>query len=250
MQPETWDGTVAAQKVLSTVWRLDRERRQKFGSVQIVDILLGRRTAKVIQFDHVQLSVFGIGEEPSEGEWRGVVRQLLAQGLLAVEGAFGTLVLTEASGAVLRGDCEVPLRREPKKPAVSRSSSGTARPERKPKAAAAELPPELAPAFEALRAWRAEQAREQGVPAYVVFHDATLREIATVWPSTVAELGGISGVGEKKLATYGEGVLGVLASLDGASGAAAPAPDAALGPDDWPEQEPEPEDWAEADLAG
>ncbi|OIK00063.1 DNA helicase RecQ [Streptomyces colonosanans] len=255
--PDTWDGTIASQKVLSTVWRLDRERRQKFGSVQIVDILLGRRTAKVIQFDHDQLSVFGKGEELTEGEWRGVVRQLLAQGLLAVEGEFGTLVLTEASGAVLRGDREVPLRREPKKPAVSRSSSGTARSDRKPKTAAAELPPELAPAFEALRAWRAEQAREQGVPAYVVFHDATLREIATVRPSTVAELGGVSGVGEKKLATYGEGVLGVLASLGGAPGAVAPAPDDAPGPDDWQEQEqeqeqepePEPEDWPEAGLA-
>lgn len=85
--PETWDGTVVAQKVLSTVWRLERERRQKFGAGQIIDILLGRRTAKVIQFDHDQLSVFGIGEELAEGEWRGVVRQLLAQGLLAVEGS-------------------------------------------------------------------------------------------------------------------------------------------------------------------
>ncbi|MCN9241314.1 DNA helicase RecQ [Streptomyces sp. RY43-2] len=235
--PDTWDGTIAAQKVLSTVWRLDRERRQKFGAVQIVDILLGRRTAKVIQFDHDQLSVFGIGEELTEGEWRGVVRQLLAQGLLAVEGEYGTLVLTEASGEVLGRKREVPLRKEPKKPAASRSSSGTARSDRKPRTAAAELPPELAPAFEALRAWRAEQAREQGVPAYVIFHDATLREIATVWPSTVAELGGVSGVGEKKLATYGEGVLGVLKSLSGTPDTATPTT-----PDDWPQEEPEPED--------
>ncbi|MEV5988639.1 DNA helicase RecQ [Streptomyces sp. NPDC052051] len=233
--PDTWDGTIAAQKVLSTVWRLDRERRQKFGAVQIVDILLGRRTAKVIQFDHDQLSVFGIGEELTEGEWRGVVRQLLAQGLLAVEGEYGTLVLTEASGEVLGRKREVPLRKEPKKPAASRSS-GTARSDRKPRTAAAELPPELAPAFEALRAWRAEQAREQGVPAYVIFHDATLREIVTVWPSTVAELGGVGGVGEKKLATYGEGVLGVLKSLSGTPDTATPAPD------DWPQEEPEPED--------
>ena len=146
----------------------------------------GRRTAKVIQFDHDQLSVFGIGEELAEGEWRGVVRQLLAQGLLAVEGEYGTLVLTEASGAVLRREREVPLRKEPKKPVTSRSASSvgprSGRGERKAKAAAAELPEELLPAFEALRAWRAEQAREQGVPAYVIFHDATLREIATVWP--------------------------------------------------------------------
>ncbi|WP_151479724.1 DNA helicase RecQ [Streptomyces albicerus] len=255
--PETWDGTVAAQKVLSTVVRLQRERGQKFGAVQIVDILLGRRTARVIQFDHDQLSVFGIGEELSEGEWRGVVRQLLAQELLAVEGEYGTLVLTEESGTVLRREREVPLRKEPPKPVTSRSSSGSGRSERKAKAAAAaaELPPELLPAFEALRAWRAGQAKEQGVPAYVIFHDATLREIATLWPTSVAELGGISGVGEKKLVTYGEGVIGVLASLErpsgeaedpGSGGASVPEPRSDEAPGlDWPEMdaEPEPDDW-------
>ncbi|MBQ0883914.1 DNA helicase RecQ [Streptomyces sp. RM72] len=252
--PETWDGTVAAQKVLSTVVRLKRERGQKFGAGQIIDILLGKRTAKVIQFDHDQLSVFGIGEELTEGEWRGVARQLLAQGLLAVEGEYGTLVLTETSGEVLRREREVPLRKEPKKPAAAKSTGG-GRGERKAKAAVAELPAELVPAFEALRAWRAEQAREQGVPAYVIFHDATLREIATVWPTSVAQLGGISGVGEKKLATYGEGVIEVLAGLDGPGSAPAPTPAPSDGPgtgsgvhggaDDWPEHEPEPEpeDW-------
>ncbi len=202
--PDTWDGTVAAQKVLSTVVRLQRERGQKFGAVQIVDILLGRRTAKVIQFDHDQLSVFGIGEELSEAQWRGVIRQLLAQGLLAVEGDYGTLVLTEASGSVLRREREVPLRKEPEKPVTSRSGGGAGR-DRKAKAAVAELPEALQPAFEALRAWRAETAKEQGVPAYVIFHDATLREIVTVWPTSVEQLGGISGVGEKKRATYGGG---------------------------------------------
>ncbi|WP_121703509.1 DNA helicase RecQ [Streptomyces sp. E5N298] len=252
--PETWDGTVAAQKVLSTVVRLKRERGQKFGAGQIIDILLGKRTAKVIQFDHDQLSVFGIGEELTEGEWRGVARQLLAQGLLAVEGEYGTLVLTETSGEVLRREREVPLRKEPKKPAAAKSTGG-GRGERKAKAAVAELPAELVPAFEALRAWRAEQAREQGVPAYVIFHDATLREIATVWPTSVAQLGGISGVGEKKLVTYGEGVIEVLAGLEGPGTAPAPAPAPSDGPgtgsgasggaDDWPEHEPEPEpeDW-------
>ncbi|WP_406123392.1 DNA helicase RecQ [Streptomyces sp. NBC_00989] len=275
--PETWDGTVAAQKVLSTVVRLQRERGQKFGALQIVDILMGRRSAKVIQFDHDQLSVFGIGQDLAEGEWRGVVRQLLAQGLLAVEGEYGTLVLTEASGTVLRREREVPLRKEPKKPAGSaRSGSGSSgRGERKAKAAAVELPESLQPAFEALRAWRAEQAREQGVPAYVIFHDATLREIATIWPTSVGQLGEISGVGEKKLATYGEGVIEVLAGL-GEAPAVAPAPtpapaaaqvpapaqaqaparasapasgraakDVDPGADYWPEmdEEPEPEDW-------
>ncbi|MFF7335860.1 DNA helicase RecQ [Streptomyces sp. NPDC008163] len=212
--PETWDGTVSAQKLLSTVVRLKRERGQKFGAGQIIDILLGRRTAKVIQFDHDQLSVFGIGEDLSEAEWRGVVRQLLAQGLIAVEGEYGTLVLTEASGAVLGREREVQLRKEPKKPTDSRSSS-PARGERKPKAAAAaDLPGTAVPVFEALRAWRAAQAKELGLPAYVIFHDATLREIATIRPTTLGELGGISGLGEKKLATYGEGVLEVLSGLD------------------------------------
>ncbi|MGA5118666.1 DNA helicase RecQ [Streptomyces pseudogriseolus] len=261
--PETWDGTVAAQKVLSTVVRLQRERGQKFGAVQIVDILLGRRTAKVIQFDHDQLSVFGIGEELSEAQWRGVIRQLLAQGLLAVEGDYGTLVLTEASGSVLRRERQVPLRKEPEKPAVSRAGGGSGRGDRKAKAAAADLPEELRPAFEALRAWRAEQAREQGVPAYVIFHDATLREIVTVWPTSVEQLGGIGGVGEKKRATYGEGVVAVLAGLSAPGAAAAPeaapaaavdaatgaasASDAASDPapkasdaHDWPDEEP---DW-------
>ncbi|MFD9906421.1 DNA helicase RecQ [Streptomyces sp. NPDC059063] len=211
--PETWDGTVAAQKVLSTVVRLKRERGQKFGTGQIVDILLGRKTAKVIKFDHDQLSVYGIGEELNEAEWRGVVRQLLAQGLLAVEGEYSTLVLTDDSGSVLNRQRDVPLRKEPKKPAGSARSAP--RGERKARAAAAvaELPEEAAPLFEALRAWRAAQAREQGVPAYVIFHDATLREIAVARPASVDELGGISGVGEKKLATYGEGVLGVVAEL-------------------------------------
>ncbi|QTE00220.1 DNA helicase RecQ [Streptomyces cyanogenus] len=245
--PETWDGTVAAQKVLSTVVRLQRERGQKFGALQIVDILLGKRTGKVIQFDHDQLSVFGIGQDLTEGEWRGVIRQLLAQGLLAVEGEYGTLVLTEASGSVLRREREVPLRKEPKKPAASRSrSAGASGGDRKAKAAAAELPDALVPAFEALRAWRAEQAREQGVPAYVIFHDATLREIVTRWPGSVRELGTVGGVGEKKLATYGEGVLAVLASLNGSATTAGEAPAADDGPDDeWPEpaDEPEPDDW-------
>ncbi|MZD05493.1 DNA helicase RecQ [Streptomyces sp. SID5785] len=225
--PETWDGTVAAQKILSTVVRLDRERRQKFGAGQIIDILLGKRTAKVIQFDHDQLSVFGIGEELAEVEWRGVVRQLLAQGLIAVEGEYGTLVLTEDSGSVLGRQREVHLRKEAKPVAAPRArrskSSGGA-------AAAAELPAELVPVFEALRAWRGAQAKENGVPAYVIFHDATLREIALQRPTSVAQLGTIGGVGEKKLATWGEGVLGVLAGLD------SPA-----GPDPAPSDEAEPE---------
>ncbi|MFD3512651.1 DNA helicase RecQ [Streptomyces sp. NPDC058657] len=222
--PETLDGTVAAQKVLSTVVRLKRERNQKFGAGQIIDILLGKKSAKVIQFDHDQLSVFGVGEEFTEGEWRGVVRQLLAQGLLAVEGEYGTLVVTDASAEVLGGRREVRLRKEPKRAAAARGGSG-ARGEKKPKAAAVDLPAEVVPVFEALREWRTALAKEQGVPPYVIFHNATLQEIATVRPGSMEELGRIGGLGEKKLATYGEGVLGVLAELgEGGTADAAPAP--------------------------
>ncbi|QLJ05514.1 DNA helicase RecQ [Streptomyces sp. NEAU-sy36] len=242
--PETWDGTVAAQKVLSTVVRLQRERGQKFGALQIVDILLGKRTAKVIQFDHDQLSVFGIGKDLEEGEWRGTIRQLLAQGLLAVEGEYGTLVLTEASGSVLRGEREVPLRKEPKRPAASRSRPAGGSGGGKAKAVAAELPEELLPAFEALRAWRTGQAREQGVPPYIIFNDATLRAIVSLMPRSIAELATVSGVGEKKLVTYGDEVLAVLASLDGpAAPAAAPVPEEAPADDDWPAPEDEPDFW-------
>ncbi|RBM10326.1 DNA helicase RecQ [Prauserella sp. PE36] len=202
--PESWDGTVAAQKLLSTVVRLRRERRQKFGAGQIIDILLGRKTSKVVQHDHDSLSVFGVGTELAESEWRGVVRQLLAKGLLAVEGDYGTLVTTPGSDEVLYQGRQVLLRREPKR--AAKASTRTRRAE------TAELPEEAAPVFEKLRAWRAATAKEQGVPAYVIFHDATLRQIATERPSTLAELGGVSGVGENKLAKYGEQLLEALSA--------------------------------------
>ncbi|MEU9981185.1 DNA helicase RecQ [Streptomyces sp. NPDC050856] len=209
--PKSWDGTIAAQKLLSTVVRLKRERNQKFGAGQLVDILLGRKTAKVIQFDHDALSVFGIGTELSEAQWRGVVRQLLAQGLLAVEGEHGTLVLTDASAEVLAGRREVPMRSEPERPARTASPGRSGKAGRAP---AADLPAEAVPVFERLRAWRAATAKEQGVPAYVIFHDATLREIAIAPPASPAELGTVTGVGENKLAKYGQGILDALAAED------------------------------------
>ncbi|MET9022601.1 DNA helicase RecQ [Actinopolymorpha sp. NPDC004070] len=204
--PESWDGTVPAQKLLSTVLRLQRERNQKFGAGQSIDILLGRHTDKVKQYDHDSLTVFGIGGELSEAGWRGVVRQLLAQGLLAVEGDYGTLVLTPGSAEVLSRRRTVLMRREPERPtspsrAARARSAGTA---------AVELPADAEPVFERLRAWRAAAAKEQGVPAYVVFHDATLRQIAADPPTTLADLSQVSGVGENKLAKYGEQLLAVL----------------------------------------
>ncbi|MEE1929527.1 DNA helicase RecQ [Streptomyces sp. TRM 70351] len=258
--PQSWDGTVPAQKVLSTVWRLQHERRQKFGTGQIIDILLGRTTAKVSQFGHDALSVFGVGGELAEAEWRSVVRQLIARRLLAVEGDYGTLVLTEASGEVLGGRREVPLRRDPARVKAARPAR-TAGPGRQA-AAAVELSPEAEPVFQELRAWRAAEAREQGKPPYVIFHDATLREIASRAPASLAELGEVSGVGENKLARYGQAILGLLAapegsapagSAPGASAQAPPAPDGpgpqalAWGDEPEPEEpgwepEPEPED--------
>jgi ATP-dependent DNA helicase RecQ len=202
--PDSWDATVPAQKLLSTVLRLQRERNQKFGVGQSVDILLGRRTEKVAQHRHDSLTVFGIGTELSEAEWRGVARQLLAQQLLAVEGDYGTLVLTDASASVLSRQRSVHMRREPERaPARARAARSAG-------AAAAELTPETTPVFEQLRAWRAATAKEQGVPAYVIFHDATLRQIATEAPATLAELSKVSGVGESKLAKYGQQILDVL----------------------------------------
>jgi ATP-dependent DNA helicase RecQ len=202
--PSTWDGTVPAQKVLSAIVRLARERDQRFGAGQVIDILLGRETEKIRQHRHESLSVFGIGTEMKEVEWRGVVRQLLAKGLLAVEGEYQTLALTPAGGDVLRGKAEVMLRRDAARPA--------ARAAKTPRAAApaADLSPEAGKTFEALRAWRAASAKEQGVPAYVIFHDATLREIAVARPGSLAELAEVSGVGETKLAKYGEAILTVL----------------------------------------
>jgi ATP-dependent DNA helicase RecQ len=200
--PESWDGTVAAQKLLSTVFRLRRERRQSFGAGHVIDILLGKATQKVTQHRHESLTVFGIGTELRDTEWRGVVRQLLAKGLLAVDGDHSTLGLTAASDEVLYRDRRVMLRREPERVVRAARSRG---------AAPTDLSADAVPVFELLRAWRAATAKEQGVPAYVIFHDATLRQIAASSPTSMVELAAISGVGEAKLARYGQQILDTLA---------------------------------------
>ena len=206
--PVPWDGTVAAQKLLSTMVRLKRERNQQFGAGQLIDILRGRRTARVEQWHHDELSTFGIGAELTDLQWRAVVRQLLAAGLLAVSSdGHHTLQVTEASWPVLRGERTVPLRED----AVVRAGSG-----RKPtasgkgSAAAGELSAEDRELFERLRAWRAETAKAASVPAYVVFPDTTLAAIAQHRPATPDELFAISGVGAKKLETYGDAVLALV----------------------------------------
>ena len=201
--PEAWDGTIAAQKLLSAVYRLRSERRQRFGAGHVIDILLGKQTPKITQHGHDTLTVFGIGTDLRDTEWRGIVRQLLAQGLLAVEGDYGTLVLTDTSAQVLRKQRPVMLRREPERAAKAPRTRKAAEP-------AASLPPDAAALFERLRGWRAATAKEQGVPAYVIFHDATLREIAITSPSSLAELGKITGIGETKLARYGQQLLDAI----------------------------------------
>jgi ATP-dependent DNA helicase RecQ len=210
--PEVWDGTVAAQKLLSTVVRLGRLDGPSFGAGQPIDILLGRTTPKVTSYRHDSLPVFGIGTELTEGEWRGVVRQLLASGLLAVKGDHGTLDLTELSSEVLRGQRQVMFRRDPPKaPAAPRGRRGGAKADGAAgRPAAVELPPEAEPVFERLRAWRTSVAKELGMPPYVIFHDATLRLIAASQPSTLGELRQVNGVGDTKLEKYGPAILDVL----------------------------------------
>ncbi len=231
--PSVWDGTVAAQKLLSTVVRLSRLGGPSFGAGQPIDILLGKKTPRVASYGHDRLSTFGVGGELGEGEWRAVVRQLLASGLLAVQGEHGTLALTDLSTEVLRGERQVMLRREAPRPTASSTGRGARRASPaggeaggaeagdaargKSRAAGtgrmtqAELPPEAEPLFERLRAWRTGIAKELGMPPYVIFHDATLRAIAASPPTTLAGLALVNGVGETKLARYGQQILDVLA---------------------------------------
>ncbi len=199
----TWDGTVAAQKALSCVYRTG----QRFGVGHLVDVLLGRATERVRQLGHDQLSTFGIGTELDERGWKGVFRQLVAHGLLDVDlEGYGTLRLADPARAVLKGEQRVSLREEAPRTRAAGRRAGGAPP------APASVAPADQPAFEALRALRARLAREQSVPAYVIFHDATLRAIAERRPGSLAELGTVTGVGAAKLERYGPQVLEALAS--------------------------------------
>src|SRR5665647_2614163 len=199
--------SAAAQRLLSTIVRLERERGQRYGAGHLIDILLGKTTPRVAQLGHGTLSVFGVGADLSDGEWRGVVRQLLAQGLIGVDtDGFGTLRATETSDAVLSGTRPVPLRRAPARPARAAATGRRAG----ASAAAADLDDTQTETFERLRGWRAATAKEQGVPAYVVFHDATLRELVLRLPTTLAELATVSGIGAAKVDRYGARVLEAL----------------------------------------
>ena len=203
---QSWDGTVAAQKALSCVYRSG----QRFGAAHLVDILRGADTAKIRQFGHDALSTYGIGSELDARQWRSVFRQLVAAGLLEVDlEGHGALRLSAASSAVLKGERSVPLRVEAAaKPRSRKRDAAAARGGAAP--APVDLPADAAARFESLRAWRAEVARTQNVPAYVIFHDRTLREIALARPADIGGLAGIPGVGAAKLERYGESLLALL----------------------------------------
>ncbi|MGP9681059.1 MULTISPECIES: DNA helicase RecQ [unclassified Brachybacterium] len=207
--PQTWDATVPAQKLLSALIRLDRERGQKFGSGQIIEVLLGRENDRSRQSRHEELSVWGIGAELSEKEWRSVMRQLMARGIVDAEGDYGVLVPGSHAGPVLRSEVTVELAvdRSPAKATRSRSSrSGGGGGSR----AAEGLEIAERERFEALRTWRTSVAKEKQIPPYMVFSDATLVAIVQSRPESTGALAGISGVGAKKLAEYGDAVLEAL----------------------------------------
>jgi ATP-dependent DNA helicase RecQ len=210
--PNVWDATEPARKLLSTLYRVQQHSGISFGAGHIMDILRGKATEKVAQFGHSSLSTFGLGADLSEFQLRSVLRQLVATGALNVNSeAFNTLQLTDTSRAVLKGEVPVRLRestlsadeRKPKKSAAERARKGA------PPPAAAALDVPAQGRFAALKAWRAEVAKEHNLPAYVIFHDTTLAAIAERNPQTVDALQGISGIGEKKLTAYGEEVLRV-----------------------------------------
>jgi ATP-dependent DNA helicase RecQ len=204
--PQTWDASVVAQKALSCVYRTG----QRFGVGHLTAVLRGEADDRIRQLRHDELGVFGAGAELDKTQWRGVFRQLVAMGLLVPdEEGFGTLRLTPASRAVLRGEQAVHLRRQADG-AARRARRRQVRGERA--RASLDIAPHEAALWDALRDLRARLAREQGVPAYVIFHDATLLAMLRERPRSRDELGAVSGVGERKLERYGDAFLAVLAA--------------------------------------
>ena len=211
--PAVWDATDAARKALSCIYRFHQSSGFGFGAAHLIDVLRGKATDKVTQRGHDKLSTFGIGADVAEQQWRSVLRQLIALGHVRSVGEFNTLELADSARAVLRGAVPVMLRvpadPPPRSRRGSRSTAGSTR-------SAAGKPPPLPldeaglARFAALKAWRAEVAKSHNLPAYVVFHDATLAEMAREAPDSLDALGGISGVGGKKLEAYGADLLRVL----------------------------------------
>jgi ATP-dependent DNA helicase RecQ len=207
--PATWDATREAQMALSCVFRAQRASGFNFGAGHLIDILRGNRSEKIMQRGHDKLSTFGIGAALGEPEWRAVFRQLVAFGYLTVDHeGFGSLVLTEASKPVLKGEQNVTMRRYVK-PTRSRQSSGRTSERADPTIG---MGPRERARWERLRAWRTETAKRDGVPAYVIFHDATLAEIARNGQDSVDDLRGIPGMGARKLDRFGNELLEVVAA--------------------------------------
>jgi ATP-dependent DNA helicase RecQ len=211
--PEEWDGTQAARKLMSCIYRCEKASGFGFGAQQIIDVLTGQRTAKVEQYGHDRVTTFGIGMDLTAAQWRAVVRQLVALKLLRVDyDRFNVLRLTQACRDVLNGTRTLQMRkpseRVPTKRKARRIEQG-ARPSREMEAGGASNQI----VFQALREWRKTVAREHGVPAYTVFHDATLEEISRVLPGSLDDLRGISGIGATKLERYGEPLLEIVRGL-------------------------------------
>ncbi|MBS0414540.1 MAG: RecQ family ATP-dependent DNA helicase [Proteobacteria bacterium] len=213
--PAVWDATDCARKLLSTVYRVHEMSGIGFGAGHLMDILRGKSSDKVRQFGHDQISTFGLGAEFSEADLRGVLRQLIAVGALRVDAErFNTVQLLPGARPILRGEQPVRLRAVAAKSGPSRRTKSARRSQKRSKqdAAAAELDAAAQARFAALKAWRGEVAREHKLPAYVIFHDATLAAIAARAPGSMADLEGVSGIGATKLERYGEQVLRVCQS--------------------------------------
>ncbi len=199
--PVSFDGTVPVQKLLSAIYRVD----QRFAAGHVIDVLRGAQSERIGQWHHDKLSVFGIGADRTEQEWRAILRQAIALGFVTVDhDAFSSLKLTEAARPVLKGGQKVQLRQYQKPVKQKRQPSNTRGYEEM------ELSKSEQAIFDKLRWWRVETARANGVPAYVVFQDATLREIARTKPTSMDQLRGVSGVGEKKLVSYGDEIVAII----------------------------------------
>jgi ATP-dependent DNA helicase RecQ len=202
--PVSFDGSVQMQKLLSTVYRVD----QRFGAGHVIDVLRGTDSEKVKQWRHDKVSTFGIGSEVSEAEWRAILRQAIALGLIVVDhDSYGALKLTDEARPVLRGERKVQLRQYEKPVRQKRQTS------RQKTYVETDLSSVEQAIFDKLRWWRVETARKHNVPAYVIFHDATMREIAKAKPRSLSDMRNITGVGEKKLETYGEEIVSLIAEM-------------------------------------
>jgi ATP-dependent DNA helicase RecQ len=207
--PQEWDGTEAARKLMSCIYRCEQSSGFAFGAQQIIDVLRGKVTPKVQQFGHERLSTFGIGAELDASQWRSVLRQLVMRRLVVVDHErFNTLRLTDASREILRGEQRLRLRRQADRSTAKRGDKRVVDRARVRDATATNE--ENAIVFQALRQWRWETAKEHGVPAYTVFHDSTLRELSGTLPRSLDELRSISGIGAKKIERYGPALLSVI----------------------------------------